>query len=97
MTKAWKIVKQLRATFPEQEDSDIILWLQLCDDRDWAAMAAAGLIKPTSLLGKPVEKGGTSCVVSRDVKAVVYGLLRGTGNSRPVGKGEDALVRKIRN
>lgn len=96
MTKAWKIVKHLRATFHHQEDAEILLWLQICDDRDWANIAQAVKVKPTEGLGKPVAEGGTTCVVSRDVKAVVYGLLRGSGNSRPVSRGEDALVRKIR-
>lgn len=94
MTKAWKIVKYLRAYMRPHEDNDILLWLQLADDRDWATIAQQCGLKPTERHGKPTQKGGTSCVVSRDVKAIVYQLLRSTGNSRPVGRGEDALARR---
>lgn len=94
ITKAWKVVKFLREDMNPQSDPDILLWLQLCDDRDWATIAEAVKLKPTERLGRPIAKGGTSCVVSRDVKAVIYGLLRSTGSHRPVKRGEDALTRR---
>jgi len=98
MTKAWKILHRLRQEFADQTDEEILLWLQLCDDAQWKKMADAVGLKPATGYGRPVEKGGTSCWVSRDVKALIYINLRSKGLSRPAARGEDALnpTRRIR-
>lgn len=95
MTKAWKILKLLRGIYRQHDDSDISLWLQLCDDAQWEKLAKEAGLKPTEGYGKALEKGGTSCYVSRDVKAIVFTQLRSTGNSRPVARGQDALNRAV--
>lgn len=91
MTKAWKILHHLRSVYQDYDDLDILAFLQLCDDREWAAIATAVGLKPTEDLKLSTEKGGTSCVVSRPVKAIVLTKLRGTGDALPVPRGVDAL------
>lgn len=91
MTKAWKILHHLRGVYSGQNDETIAQWLQLCDDRQWEIIAKAVGLKPATGWRKPVEKGGTSCYVSREVKAIVFTNLRSKGLSRPTRRGADAL------
>lgn len=91
MTKAWKILKHLRNVYREQSDEEILLWLQLCDDRQWKAMADAVGLKPATGYDKPIEKGGTSCWVSREVKAIIFTNLRSRRLSEPAPLGTDTL------
>lgn len=91
MTKAWTILYHLRTAYSDMTDADIAGWLQICDDREWDAIREAAGLRPTDDMRKTQRKGGTTCSVSRPVKAIVFSKLAGTGNSLPVPPRQNAL------